>query len=481
MNQGQNSEEIIETARVFATTPAPAAPYWEGQTPEESVKIPLDRCYTSEEWNWILDRFTGLIISPDYEKRKQLLNRIFTAIWAEQMQSYRQKGFVPVPAKQRVVPVLKAIAQQVQTQPEILEVFCKEADYLADKDESTRQIILSWLEELATNQQTLGLNPDMILVAQIHFGGYGTSWTEAKTKLLAALDHPDLLVRASAANQINKFYFYDDTDEYDYENAIINPEMPSIQGMMQLFRDKEIARPGIAGCLFSAVNTFADRNETTEWMFDILEHSPHPEPFLNLFSCGIAFYAHERFSMDVTAIRRLMQIGRFDVAMEAATEENFKIEGLEPILMELGNCEDVEIVRRASWHLAYHYHQLHPRGAELGYVELICNSPEIDLFLLFLRHQSEESPYAAVIYPKAEHQWLTHATAWKWLNRIFPKSIRGKRRSELGIYGSKWYQRGYIDFHQADENSKINRWSNIIIGYRSNVPWNPKQLLSMDF
>jgi hypothetical protein len=222
MNQGQNSEEIIETTRAVATIPAPAAPYWEGQTQEQSLKIPLDRCYTSEEWNWIFDCFTGLIISPEGETRKSVLNRIFTATWAEQMQSYLQKGFVPVPAKQPVVPVLNTIAQQAQTQPAILEVFCKEADYLADKDESIRQIILSWLEELAANQQTLGLNPDMILVARIHFGEYGISWTEAKTKLLAALDHPDLLVRASAANQINKFYFQDDTDEYDYENAIIN-------------------------------------------------------------------------------------------------------------------------------------------------------------------------------------------------------------------------------------------------------------------
>jgi hypothetical protein len=50
MNQSPNSEEIIETARAFATTPAPASPYWEGQTPEESLKIPLDHCYTSEDW-----------------------------------------------------------------------------------------------------------------------------------------------------------------------------------------------------------------------------------------------------------------------------------------------------------------------------------------------------------------------------------------------------------------------------------------------
>jgi hypothetical protein len=111
----------------------------------------------------------------------------------------------------------------------------------------------------------------------------------------------------------------------------------------------------------------------------------------------------------------------------------------------------------------------------VGSVEWIDNLPEIDLFVLFNSDRESESPYAAVIYPKEKGQKLSRAIAQKWSDRIFPKSARGKVRENLGIYRNYWYQRGYIDYGNGDRHDReIDR---VIIGYRSDTVWNPKQFL----
>jgi hypothetical protein len=179
--------------------------------------------------------------------------------------------------------------------------------------------------------------------------------------------------------------------------------------MMQLIYNKELDRPGIAGAFWDVIPQ--QGFDAKEWLLDILENSPEPEPYICYFPCNLAFDAHERFSRDAGAIRRLIDMGRVGLALDAATDESCKVASLEPLLIELGNYDDPEIIRRASWHLAYYYHYLHVRGAELGYVELVGELSTIDLFLLFSQKNELESPYAAVIYPKETDGKLSLQTA----------------------------------------------------------------------
>jgi hypothetical protein len=150
-----------------------------------------------------------------------------------------------------------------------------------------------------------------------------------------------------------------------------------------------------------------------------------------------------------------------DIAIEAATDKSCKIESLEPLLIEMGNSDDPNVVRLASWHLAYYYHYLHPNGVKLGYIERIDELPEIDLFLLFSCHQKPDSPYAVVLYAKEKNKSMNRLIAQKW----------------IAIHSSTWYQRGYIDDSSFDLNPKSEELDRVIIGYRSDISWNPKQFL----
>lgn len=79
--------------------------------------------------------------------------------------------------------------------------------------------------------------------------------------------------------------------------------------------------------------------------------------------------------------------------------------------------------------------------------------------------------------------------AQRWINQIFPKAIRGMPRKGLGHLShtiSQWYATGYVKYVVANEKDYIAREiveppefvDNVIIGYRSDQPWNPKTFLS---
>jgi hypothetical protein len=332
------------------------------------------------------------------------------------------------------------------------------------------------------------------------------TWQAIGFTLLERLDHPDQNLRASAAYQIGQFCnllfcewhwredYAEDILDYscledgtckwvfesgvyeEYERSIVG--LPALVDMMQLIRSKEIEKPGIAAAWLTGSKIGLTNIDVGEWILDLLENSPTPEPYIPDFPCNLAFYAHELFSQNCHAIRRLMNMGRLDIAIHAATDESCKIESLEPLLIEMGNYDDLEVVRLASWQLAYYYHYLHPNGVKFGYVEKINGLPEIDLFLLFSRHQKSESPYAVVLYAKEKNQILSRLIAQKWIDQIFPEFVRGAiQKEQSASHSSIWYQCGYIDYSNSDINSKSEELARVIIGYRSEIYWNPKLFL----
>jgi hypothetical protein len=329
------------------------------------------------------------------------------------------------------------------------------------------------------------------LAAQLFLGAYDDrSWQAIGETLLEWLDRDNLNLRSVAAYKIGQFCkllfcewewqdeYAEDISDYtcledgtwkwvfepgvykDYERSI--RELPALEEIANLIRRKELDRPGVAGAWLHGGKIGFTNLEIGEWILDLLEQSPTPEPDLPYFSVNLAFYAHEWFSRDAVAIRRLIDMGRTDIAIAAATDETCKIAALEPLLIELGNQDDSFQARLASWQLAYYYHYLHPNGAKLGYVEQIDKLPEIDLFLLFSRREMSESPYAVVMYAKDKEQRLKPSIAQKWLDLIFPRSIRG---------------RGFIDRTTSDRIPHSDGFDRVTISYRSDLAWNPKQFL----
>ncbi len=97
--------------------------------------------------------------------------------------------------------------------------------------------------------------------------------------------------------------------------------------------------------------------------------------------------------------------------------------------------------------------------------------------MLFSRRQNPESPYAVVIYPKEKDRKFHRNIAQKWVDMIFPESVRGNSRSDLPPISSYWYQRGYINYHVSDIKTNSDFVDHVIIGYRSQSLWNPKDFL----
>jgi hypothetical protein len=479
-----------EAAQEQLFTPEPFSPLW-NHDPVDLLDIDLSFPYSSKEWDTIFTTLIDLLNCKDPSIRDRAINKLSYAVETEASQHSNCDDYQPKPTDERVKSILKAIAYQALDQPDIFEAFCSKFKFLATK-EPYSHLICEWLGQLAAAEDRSAPTQAAILAAQILFGVYDSTWQEAGATLLALLDHPDLNVRACAAYQIGRFYKkaidhnditreWDrdpESDERDRQSGI---EIPPLEVIMQLIRSKELERPGVAGAFWHEIPKA--EIDAKEWLLDVLAHSPELEPTLPYFPCSLAFDAHERFSRDAEAVRRLMEMGRVDVAIAAATDESDKIAALEPVLIELGYNHDPEVVRLASWQLAYYYHYLHPRGAELGYVELVSALPEIDLFLLFNHRDQLKSPYAVVIYPRQTHQMFSQAVAQQWVDVIFPDAVRGDRRTDLPSILSHWYQRGYVAYHGSthdtqDANSGLI--TQVIIGYRSRVPWNPKQfLLSM--
>ncbi|MEM9216243.1 MAG: hypothetical protein AAGD25_18095 [Cyanobacteria bacterium P01_F01_bin.150] len=512
----------------------PFAPDWTCE-PEQLLEINLQFPYSAAEWDQIFTTFIELLDHKDVRISDRAIDRLISAVEQEASQHSNDKEYLPKSTDERFREVLEAIAHLIRKTPRSLEQFCQKVQFLA-KEEPYKQCVLNWLSQLinqledieedaninssnpevpvtltpsnnadaasadnSPSKQPTTLTPEAVLSARIFLGAYDSSWQAFGPELLNLLDHQDLLIRACAAHQIGQFcrqaiqnqfspiqYPFTEEDYRRNQQAIAG--MPSYEIFFDLTKSKEIERPGIAGAFWDATTSYPGF-DWKNWLLDILEQSPNPEPYLPYFPCNLAFDAHEKFDQDVDAIQRLIKMGRTDIAISAATEAAEKVDELQPLLMELGYKEDSLTIRLASWHLAYYYHVAHPNGIEQGYVEWINDLADIDLFLLFSVERDRPTPYAAVIYGKDSNGPLPYKTAQRWVNQIFPKAVRGMPRRELEYLTHtlyQWYAKGYVQYVVANEKDYSTRKTveppefvdNVIIGYRSDQPWNPKVFFS---
>ncbi|NEQ46657.1 MAG: hypothetical protein F6K00_25160 [Leptolyngbya sp. SIOISBB] len=482
MVQEEDSQQSLEVVREQIFTPETFSPHW-NSNPVGLLDIPLNFPYSLKEWDRIFEILIGLLDHKERQIWDRAINQLIHALEMEASQHSNYDDYKPRPTHERLKSIFEAITAQTLEKPEIFAIFCSRFKFLAEKSPNN-YLILEWLDELTAVEDRQAPTQEEIVAAKIFLGAYDSTWQEVGTTLLELLDHADTNIRACAAYQIGKFcskaissredvweWRCDDKKYVQDKQAVVG--MPPLEAMMQLIRGKELERPGVAGAFWGVIPKKGI--DAKEWLLDVLEHSQEPEPYIPYFPCDLAFDAHERFSRDADAVRRLIDMGRAGLALGTATDEPCKVATLEPVLIELGHYDDAEITRIASWQLAYYYHYLHPCGEKLKYVELLKLS-EIDLFLLFRQEHELEPPYAVVIY-SGTNQKLSRALAQSWVDKIFSEVVRGEPKKDLPRGNSHRYQRGYVDYHTSTPNANSNLIENVIIGYRSKFPWNPKQFL----
>jgi hypothetical protein len=233
--------------------------------------------------------------------------------------------------------------------------FCRGFNECFKEEQRYQDLAIDCFSELL---ETLDISDNTkadIIAAQIFFGVYDTTWREVGEFLLDALDSSNPNLRVCAAYQIAKFagdlychyykYSHYSRPKISRSNCIYGEGqrtidynkyqkrmegMPPLSEMIVLINAKEIEHPGVACGWKTQCQIVPEGEDYTEWILDIFARSPTPETFSSYFPITLEFLAHERFSDDPKAIRRLIDIGRIDIAFAAATDERKKLMGWNP-------------------------------------------------------------------------------------------------------------------------------------------------------
>ena len=466
----------LEQAERIATCPLPLAPYWDGQTFADALNVAVRELPSEAEKAALYDSLFALIDGNDPEVQDHALSRLANAFSLEASEENElAEGVLP---QSRLETIIAAVERRLPMRPDLLEDFCIHFTWPRIRETAHEQI-QNWLNRLDRSLEPCAVPESALLAARIFYGAYGNTWAEAGDRLLAALDHENETVRACAAHQIGKFCsrLAPDTAKHSGWDRDMEADKIATHGMTPLtyywalIRTKEIQRAGVAGAFWRSAPRWTV--DADAWLLTLLEQAA-PEPYIRYFPCNLGFDAHERYSRNPAAIRRLMDAGRIDIALEAATEEREPVKGLETVLMELGSSENPGIVCRASWKLAYCYNRVHPNGERLGFVQRHLARTDCDLLLLFMGDKNSSIPHAAVLYPKHPRPYWSLKEAQVLLERVFPPAARGSMHEDsFPLPGHAWYQRGFVTFSAARTRRRSSCVSRITIDYRSDVYWNP--------
>jgi hypothetical protein len=251
-----------------------------------------------------------------------------------------------------------------------------------------------------------GVARDKVEAALLRLQSFDVESLEDKAHLIALLDHPSNAVRACAAHQLSDFAA-DDLSLFD------------------LIKQKELVRPGIAGPFWTEFH-FDSRNwpiDPIPWMMDILEQRAGPEPSLDDMGYnGIDFYLHEVCDGSPETIRRMIDGGHLELAVETACEMRCVMPGMEPILVELGHHTNKQAAGRAQLQLAMYYRVLHPAIADGSIRHWPDWTPEAEAFSF---HWGEnDALWFIVLYPRHAPDF-DNATAGALIDRALPPDLRG--------------------------------------------------------
>ena len=405
-----------------------------------------------DEWDAVFDKLLILLGADSPEIVDAALERAATAIWAEKYIPNHDPTARRDMSRIRLIAVFARLEQRADVVGRMLG-FASHAGSMADDDEF-RTCFLEWVDSFQPPTEAVGEWDDAALTIRMELGIFGDDWKSASPHLTDFLDHSSLRVRACAAAALGELM----TGE-PVEHARLGELLRDIH-------DREIERPGIAGPFYGGICDHLEelpgdgRASVKAWMLSIIENRKAPEPQIpGIRFIGIDFHAHELFADDPDGVRELIRIGRADIAVAAAGDKNEIIDGMKEVLIELGNSDDEEVCRLASWHLAYKYRTLHPQGRERGFVSAIPLSGGEELFLNG-HPESPRYPYAAILYPPVGRSF-TSDEAQHWINRLLPEGFRGQTGPFFPVV-----RPGYnLDGGQISSNKVHFRWACGALGF----------------
>jgi hypothetical protein len=160
-------------------------------------------------------------------------------------------------------------------------------------------------------------------------------WERDSAPYLDFLSYSSYLVRAAAGKALGEL-FYGARTKGRSENA------PRLGQILPLIQAREIVTPGVAGPFLHGAHWSVDPEDwfsfsvgvdMRAWFIETLARSGFELDVPHIQS--LEFYAHELFSLDDSAIRQFMEMGRTELAVMTATEEPDAIDTLLPVLNEM--------------------------------------------------------------------------------------------------------------------------------------------------
>jgi hypothetical protein len=169
------------------------------------------------------------------------------------------------------------------------------------------------------------------------------NWERDSQPYLALLSHSSYLVRAAASKALGRL-FYNLTTKASGGCA---PPPPEILGMIHAYEVKTagVAGPFLDGADWSCAETdwqrFSSGMDIKAWFIETLRQSDRERYVPDIQS--LEFYAHEFFSRDADAIREFLKMGRKDLAILTATQDQAAISALLPVLKEMAASNDEDV------------------------------------------------------------------------------------------------------------------------------------------
>jgi hypothetical protein len=174
-------------------------------------------------------------------------------------------------------------------------------------------------------------------------------WPSSSRPYLHFLEHASSLVRAAAAKALGRLH----TGLRD------RFETPPISELLTLIARHEARHPGIAGPFLEGSDWGLDdwsdllgSFDMRRWFLDTLRHSGHEPDWPE--AQALEFYAQEFFCADGAAIEELIDMGREDLALMAATNLPENVELLRPVLEAMARSANGRISSAMRAYLAEH-------------------------------------------------------------------------------------------------------------------------------
>jgi hypothetical protein len=367
------------------------------------------------EWDAYYAAMTPWLLDPDAYIRKRAVNRLHMAVFsAEGHAASEARRALPEPApwqphdnSQRIAWYLATIEEAHARHPDVIAFALEHMRY--GGGDAPDDPVMHWLERLREALPP-GVDADMIAGTMLLRTPFDADDPADVARVVALLDDPSDHLRACAARAL----------------SAMEGEALDAAAMFELIRQKEILRPGIAGPYWSEWSFCQEHVpvDPVAWMMEILERRSGPEPDPLPFN-GIDFYLHEICSHSPGMVLRMIAAGHAGIAIETATEMDEVVPDMEPVLRQLADHGDSRIRQRAQFHLAHHYHVLHPEAEASGMIRRWPEwSPDADLFSF--HHGEHRALWFVRLYPRREDDRFDDALAWSLIDRVLPPDQRGE-------------------------------------------------------